>query len=303
MLFDCGKMDPTAEETLVVKPHDRRCPLHIVFKTEENFMLQKEDEKTEQKCICHMLRAKDTMYTTGLLDERSASLATASRSGKTHPFSGDHPPNSQFKDIQYAYPIAEPWAGSSVLQVIAHSLIRLSILSALLNSIEDADEVPIYRKPTSATLAKLLNSKELEILEDGKRQSLHNFNGSIKAYVETLTEDELLDRISEPSTLPRLPSGLRQQMERFNLVLRTVGLSGLKGDERFRLSLDRYRLRDEYNCLVIIRGADEWAEEDKRLDLGIVRTLKAVGDMLKPHFEALLDVLERPYLAFVLGCV
>ena len=42
------KMDPTAEETLVVKPHDRRCPLHIVSETEENLMLLTEDEKTEQ---------------------------------------------------------------------------------------------------------------------------------------------------------------------------------------------------------------------------------------------------------------
>ena len=168
--------------------------MYIVSKTEEDIMLQTEDENTEQECTCHRLRTKDTMYTTGVLNERRARLATAPHNGKPHLSSGDHPPNSQFKDIQRAYPIAEPWEGSSVLQVIAYLLIRLSILSALLNSIEEADEVLVYCKPTSAPL----NSKELEILEDGKSQNLHNFNGGIKAYVETLTEYELLDQMSEP---------------------------------------------------------------------------------------------------------
>ena len=88
-----------------------------------------------------------------------------------------------------------------------------------------------------------------------------------------------------------------------NLVLSTIKLSQLKGDERFILSLDRYRLHDEYNFLVAIRGADEWAEKDKRLDSGVVRTLKAIGDMSELHFKALLDVVERLYLTFVLGCI
>jgi hypothetical protein len=189
------------------------------------------------------------------------------------------------------------------LQVIVHSLIRLSILSALLNATEDTDDIPIYRKPVPPTVAELLSSQEQEILEDGKKQSLHNFNESVKTYVETLTEDELLDRMAEVSALSQLPHGLRKQMARFQLVLNTVGLCSLKGDERYRLLLDRYRLCDEHNCFLVIGGADRWAMKDRRLDAETVRTLNCHADMLKSEFEGLMDILERPYLAFVLGFV
>jgi hypothetical protein len=193
----------------------------------------------------------------------------------------------------------------AVLLSIVESLIRLSILSALLYSPDQSYDTPIYRRTPHSTVTKILEDAELSLLEEGSNQSQNDFNESIRAYVKTLSRDELLNRMMEPSTLPYLPQSLNRQVARFRLAVETNDRCplGQYTDEKYRLSMDRKRLRDDYQCLLWLNSCIQTAENNEELHSSIAVTLKGQVDILIPPYRALNAGLSLPFLGTMLGYV
>lgn len=189
---------------------------------------------------------------------------------------------------------------------ITESLIRLSILSTLLYCPEQNDQdAPIYRRTPHTTTSDLLYDEELQLLEEGSRLSAHDYHSSIQKYVKSLPKDEMEDRIMCDCLLPFLPQSLDQQTRRFRLAFETNDRYPIKKskNEKYTLTNDRRRLRDDYNALRLLNDCLKAAERNEEIDASIATDLWKQIDILMPRFQALMNVLFMPGVGNMLGLV
>jgi len=182
-----------------------------------------------------------------------------------------------------------------VLEIV-ESLIRLSILSALLFSAETQTDVTISKMTPPSNMLRTLGEAEASLLEEATRQSHHDFVASVKSYVRLLPQDEIYNRMMNASTLVSLPRSLQQQNTRYNRALETFDAKSLKfksnRDERHRLIMDRRRLQDEYQALGRFKWCINALQREERLHSSILVTLNVQLDLLARDFSALNNLLK-----------
>ncbi|RDL35971.1 uncharacterized protein BP5553_06583 [Venustampulla echinocandica] len=304
-------METMSKAGASVELHDSRCILRRSLTSPAAGMYSPKCDGIEDLCTCAALRANDrleantTRHTARLGPKSSLKtpLLGGSSNEELRPRSGEPPLRSKRLCFDLRSTKNNARVQEAALVDIVEPLIRLSILSALIYSPEGDSDTPIYRTSPRLIVKKLLPDAELPLLEEGSIQSQNDFNESIQSYVRTLPRDDLLDRMMQPSTLPYLPHCLDLQATRFQLAMKTndrLPLIQYK-DEKYRLSMDRKRLRDDYHALLRLQSCLEKVERDEQLHSSILIELKRQVDILMPQYRSLNTLLSLPLLGIMLG--